>query len=117
MYWTFATEEEKEDIDVVLQLPEEYCGGETNETYERYVFNKRDQQRGESFDIYSTSPRSSAKTNSYGELTDNLLRDCIVLGLITRNKLIAEPKLTLDKCINICRRNETSKQFKERARD
>ena len=62
MYWTFATEEEKEDIDVVLQLPEEYCGGETNETYERYVFNKRDQQRGESFDIYSTSPRSLAKT-------------------------------------------------------
>ena len=42
MYWTFTIEEEKEDIDVVLQLTKEYCGGEMNETYELYMFNKRD---------------------------------------------------------------------------
>ena len=111
------TEKEKEDIDVVLKLLEDYCVGETNETYERYVFNKRDQQQGESFDTYLTSLRSLAKTCNFGELRDNLLRDRIVLGLLdnaTRKKLLAEPKLTLDKCVNICRANETTtKQFKE----
>ena len=81
------------------------------------MFNKRDQHRGESFDIYSTSPSSLTKTSNVGELRDNLLRDRIVPGLLnhaTRNKLIAEPKLTFDKY----RTNETtSKQFKERIRD
>ena len=52
-------EEEKEGTDVVLQLPEEYCGGETNETYERYVFNKPNQQPGESFYTSLTPSRSS----------------------------------------------------------
>ena len=67
-----------------------------------------DQQQGESFDTYLTLLRSLAKTYNFGELRDNLLRDRIVLGLL------AEPKLTLDKCVNICRANETTtKQFKE----
>lgn len=39
LYWAFTIEEEKEDKDVVLQLSEEHCGGETNETYKRYVIN------------------------------------------------------------------------------
>ena len=55
------TEKEKEDIDVVLKLLEDYCVGETNETYERYVFNKRDQQQGESFDTNLTSLRGTER--------------------------------------------------------
>ena len=115
LYWAFTIEEKKEDKDVVLQLSEEYCGGETNETYERYVINKRNQQRGESFDTSLTSSHTLAKIYNLGELSDNLLRDHIVLGLLddaTRKKLLAEHKLTLDKSINICRANETTtKQF------
>ena len=80
------------------------------------MFNKRDKQ-GESFDTCLNSRCSLAKTSYFGELRDNLLRDRIVIGLLdntTRKKLLAEPKLTLDKCINICRANETTtKQFKE----
>lgn len=38
----FMIEEEKEDIDVVLKLLEDYCVGEMNEMYEWYVFNKCD---------------------------------------------------------------------------
>jgi len=113
----FESDEEKTDIEKVLELLENYCIGETNEIYERYVFNKRDQQQGESFDSYVTSLRTLAKTCNFGVLNDNLIRDRIVLGLAddsTRKKLLSEPKLTLDKCINICRANETTtKQFKE----
>ena len=80
------------------------------------MFNKRDKQ-GESFDTYLNSRCSLAKTSYFGELRDNLLRDRIVVGLLdnaTRKKLFAEPKLTLDKCINICQANKTTtKQFKE----
>ena len=40
---SFASEEERKDIDVVLEKLEAFCVGETNEIYERYQFNKRDQ--------------------------------------------------------------------------
>ena len=70
----FASGGEKNDIDKVLELLEEHCVGETNETYERYVFNKRDQQQGASFDTYLTSLRSLVKTCNFGELKDSLLR-------------------------------------------
>ena len=62
-----------------------------------------------------TSSHTLAKIYNLGELSDNLLRNRIVLGLLdhaTRKKLLAEHKLTLGKCINICRANETTtKQF------
>jgi hypothetical protein len=48
----FENQEAKTNIDQVLQLLEAHCVGETNEIYERYLFNKRDQEAGESFDSY-----------------------------------------------------------------
>ena len=39
-----SEEQKKEDIDFVLQQLQRYCIGETNEIYERYKFNKRDQE-------------------------------------------------------------------------
>ena len=57
----FESETDKTNIDIVLQKLETYCVGETNETYERYCFNKRDQEAGESIEIYVTSLRSLAK--------------------------------------------------------
>ena len=64
-----------------------------------------------------TALRSLIKTCNFGTLQDNLLRDRVVLGKrenSTRKKLLAESKLTLEKCISICRANETtSKQLKE----
>ena len=114
---SFDTEADRQDINKVLEKLEAYCIGETNETYERYVFNKRDQQRGESFDSYLSALRSLIKTCNFGTLQDNLLRVRVVLGIrenSTRKKLLTESKLTLEKCISICRANETtSKQLKE----
>ena len=112
----FESEEERVDIDKVIELLERYFIGETNEIYERYMFNKRDQETGESFDSYLTSLRSLVKTCSYGELQASMLRDRIVIGIRdngTRKKLLSESKLTSNRCIDICRANETTaKQFK-----
>ena len=46
----FDSEGDKQDIDIVLQKVQRYCIGETNEIYERYRFNKRDQEPNESLD-------------------------------------------------------------------
>ena len=109
----FGNDEEKTNIAKVLDLLEKYFIGEINETYERYLINKREQESGESFDAYLSNLRSLAKTCNFGELRDNLIRDRIVIGIwdnSIRKKLLAEGKITLDKCINISRANKTTAQ-------
>ena len=48
----FANDEDKSEMDKVLAAMEEYCLGETNVIYERFVFNQRAQQEGETFDQF-----------------------------------------------------------------
>lgn len=109
----FDEEAHKKDIDIVLQKLEEFCVGNKNEIYERYLFNKRDQAVGESIDTYVASLRSLSKACNYGALADNLIRDRMVVGILDkgiRKKLLQESKLTLQSCIDICRANECTKQ-------
>ena len=112
----FESETDKVNIDVVLQKLETLCVGETNETYERYCFNKRDQEAGESIETYVASIRSLAKTCNYGELANDLIRDRIVVGIrdnSVRKHLLRESKLTLKSCVDICRASEcTAQQLK-----
>ena len=58
--FTFAAEADKEDAAKILEKFENYCKGETNETYERYKFNTRVQESGESIDTYLSSLRTLA---------------------------------------------------------
>ena len=44
----FENEDQRKDREVILEKMKEYCIGERNETYERYVFNRRDQESNES---------------------------------------------------------------------
>ena len=72
-----------------------------------------DQAVGESIDGYVASLRSLAKTCNYGALTDNLIRDRMVVGILDkgiRKKLLQDTKLTLQSCFYICRANECTKQ-------
>ena len=39
----FDNDDQRKDTDLVLQKLGEFCANTTNEIYERYVFNKRDQ--------------------------------------------------------------------------
>ena len=74
----FANEDERKDIDVVLEKLEVFWVGEINEIYERYQFNKGDQESGESIDSYVAAVHTLAKTCNYGSLLDSLIRDRIV---------------------------------------
>ena len=40
----FDTEDQRKDPEIILAKMEKYCIGECNETYERYFFNRRDQE-------------------------------------------------------------------------
>ena len=115
----FASEEEKSDIDKVLELWETHCIGKTNIIYERYKFNNRAQEQSESIDKYVNALRALAETCEFGALKENLIRDRIVCGVrvnAVRRKLLQESSLNLTKCVDICRAAEAaSAQIKEMA--
>ena len=93
------------------QPADEYAIGDTNETYERYVFNSRVQKDGESIDKYVAELRTLAQTCNFCHcLHDALIRDRIVLGVndTTRKRLLQQTKLDFSKCIEICRGFEAS---------
>ena len=107
----FADETEKGDLDRVLDKMQEYCLGETNVIYERFRFNGKTQQNGESFDNFLTNLIELAKTCQFGTMHDALLRDRIVVGVrddALRKQLLQKRELTLSECISICRASETT---------
>ena len=105
--------EDKKDVDRVIQALGDHCVGETNVTYERYLFNQRVQDTGESFDTFYADLKRRIRTCDYGELQDSILRDRIVCGLrdeATRRKLLVTRKLDLKKAVDMCKADETAAQ-------
>ena len=80
-------------------------------TWERHVFNTRNQRDDETIDQYATDLKKKAKTWEFQDLKDGLIRDRIVCGIRcdkTRSRLLKEPDLNLQKAIDICRANEAT---------
>ena len=74
---------------------EKYCNGKCNETYDRSLFNHRDQDTNESVDGYITALRKLAKT---GSCTNSVIRGRMLVGIIDKficKKLLQTSKLTL----------------------
>ena len=96
----------------IIDAFETHFVGRTNVTYERFVFNKRDQKKDESIEDYVTELRTLSKTcNFTDDMKDSLLRDRIVIGIrdqSTREKLLQERDLTLQLCIDKCRSAEST---------
>ena len=67
--------------------------------------------RERSIDTYSSALRALASTCDFGQLKDQLIRDKIVCGVqnnVVRRKLLQEPKLALNRCLDICRTIEAT---------
>ena len=108
----FSSDAERENMDKVLELWQNYCIGRTNVIYKRYKFNNRSKEANESIDTYTTALRTLAETCEFGSLKDDLIRDCLVCGIRDngqRKKLLQEPKSTLEKCLDSCRAAEATK--------
>ena len=108
----FENEGDKTDITKVLELMTDVCTGTVNETYERYVFNTRVQGASEGIDAFYASLLELSTNCSYGDLTQSLIRDRIVVGVRdqpTRKRLLYERGLDLKKCLEIARSFEATR--------
>ena len=113
VYNTFSWEDADDKIKVakILEKFEAYCVPRKNITWERHVFNTRNQCDGETIDQYVTDLKTKAQTCEFKDLKDSLIRNRIVCGIHCDkmlSRLLREPDLTLQKAIDICRANETT---------
>jgi hypothetical protein len=86
-----ADEADREDVDKVIAAFQNYCVGEVNVTYERYILNQRAQETGESFESFLSDLRKVVRTCEYGTIEDSIVKDRIVCGIrddATRRKLL-----------------------------
>ena len=108
----FDTPETDRTVAEVTGAFDKFAMGERNETYERYIFNQRRQQEGETFELYISTLRQLVKSCNYcNTCLDSLIRDRIVLGIRdtnTQSALLKERNLTLEQAIDICRAAENA---------
>ena len=93
MYWSksahysqwpsFQSEAEKKNLAKILELWESYCFGKTNIIYERFRFNNRDQEAGESIDTYASNLRSLSDTCNFGALKDEMIETGLSAEFVT----------------------------------
>ena len=108
----FDTPDDERTVKQILDAFETYAIGEVNETLERFKFGKRQQAEGEAVDKFIADLRILMKTCHYcDECSPSILRDRIVLGILndeTREDLLKERQLTVEKCIDICKASESA---------
>ena len=110
--FTWDTSESKNSIKTVISKFESYCLPRKNVPFERFKFNKRQQQTEESIDNYITELRQLASTCEFDTQTpDEVLRDRLIFGIHdnkVRERLLRCELLDLNRTIEICRAAETS---------
>ena len=103
------TDEERKDVKVCVEALETHFKPKRNVVYERYVFNMCSQTAEETVDEFVNRIRKLASSYQFGTLTEELIRDKLVLGISdqsTKLHLLKEEDLTLNKAVNICRSSE-----------
>lgn len=115
------TPEERGSVSSSLAALEAYFKPTTSVVYERYLFNSSMQGPEEGIDEFVNRLRKLASSCKFGTLTDEMIRDRIVIGLqdkATKLRLLKEEELNLDKTLKICRASEiASKQLKSMKSD
>ena len=104
---------EAQDFDKVMENFERYFIPRRNVVYERAMFNTRSQLETETVEEYVTALHGLATTCNYGPLTEELIRDRLIVGLRdsrTSEKLQLDPDLDLQKAIAAARQSEVIKK-------
>ena len=107
------SDEERNDINECVKALESYFKPKRNVFYERYQFNLCTQNPEEPVDSYINRLRKAASTCQFGTLTEELIRDRLVIGLqdhSTKLRLLKEESLDLNKALNIWRSSEVASQ-------
>ena len=75
-----ASYESADKLDHVLAKYEFRCLPQRNETYERHLFNKREQEPDESIDQFCTALMRLSEYCGFATLRDSLIRNRLILG-------------------------------------
>ncbi|CAI5639180.1 unnamed protein product [Oreochromis niloticus] len=105
--------ESREDPECLKAKFREICNPQHNRTMERYRFHTRNQKPGETLESFISDLKIKAKCCHFGDLTDELLSDRIVCGVISdtlRKALLRDSELTLAKAISVCRIHEMTEK-------
>ena len=106
---TNITEDEKKSYEGVLGKFNDYFKVRKNVIFERARFNRRNQLKGESAEQYITDLYRLAETGEYGNLTSQMIRDRLVVGILDlklSERLQMDPNLTLEKAKMLIRQSE-----------
>ena len=108
-------------LDVLIKKFKDYFEPKKNVVFERFKFNSRVQQPGETADTFITSLYSLADSCEYGDIKEELIRDRIVIGISdarTSERLQMISDLKIEKAVEIVRQAEIqSKEGKNLRRD
>ena len=90
-----------------------YFKPQKNVVYERFLFNSSTQAPDESFNVYLHKLRKLAATCNFGALTDEMIRDRIVIGvkdMSLKGRLLREHGLSLVKAVELSKASEIAKE-------
>ena len=109
--------EENHTLGDIINAFDNHFIGKTNETYERHVFNKRDQKTDESVEDYIHTLRTLASTCTFCDcLKDSLSKRPHRLGnkgQFHKKTSATRGRLSLKTCVDMCRAAKaTSQQLK-----
>ena len=108
----FDTPADSRTVKEIIDKFEAFAIGAVNVTYERSLFNECVQKDGQAFESFYSELNQLVKTCQFcGECENSLMRDRIVVGIrstATRQELLRERELTLDRCVDMCRAAEQS---------
>ena len=108
----FSDGEDRNNMADVIKKFDQHFLGQTQEFFERFQFNRRNQESGESIDEYVSVLRNMAKACGFCDcMCELLIMDRILLGILddkTREELLSTHDLTLVKAIEICRAREAA---------
>ncbi|UYV63305.1 hypothetical protein LAZ67_2003696 [Cordylochernes scorpioides] len=119
IYKTFGLQETLTNptITEILEKFDNHFKPFKNVIYRRYNFFSEVQEKNQSFDDFVTKVKNKAVDCDFGDLTESLIRDRIVLGVLDKNlteRYLQDPDLTLSKAIALGRAAESSRtQLKE----
>lgn len=97
------TDEERNDVKTCVEALEKHFKPKRNVVYERYVFNMCSQNTEETMDEFVNRIRKLTLSYQFGTLTEELIRDKLVLGISDQStKLRLLKEKYLNKAVNIC---------------
>lgn len=110
--FTYDNDDDKWVLATVIAKFEAYFTPKKNVTLERFHFNRCVQLPEETIDQYLTRIRVLSKNCEFGNLEDSLVKDRLVCGIrdhATRERLLREDDLVLDKATKLCKSAELVK--------